>query len=291
MTLVLRTLRELREQLAAHRGAGRSIALVPTMGALHEGHLSLVREAGDHADVVVVTVFVNPAQFDDAGDLAAYPRTEEQDVELATAAGADLVLVPAVEEIYPPGFATSVQVQGPLTRTLEGAHRGEGHFHGVTTVVARLLITVAPDVAVFGAKDAQQVRVVTQMVDDLGLPVRIVVGDTVREPDGLALSSRNVRLSPAAREQALGLSEALHAAQTLVDRAPQGPVPAAGILDAARRALAARDIDPEYVALVDPATFTPLDALPADRPAQLLLAAPVGGVRLIDNSLLRPTSP
>ncbi len=199
----MRTVRELREALEPSRRAARSIALVPTMGALHEGHLSLIRLARERCDVVVVSIFVNPSQFDRSTDLERYPRQEANDTQLAAQAGADLVFVPSVEEIYPQGFATQVQVLG-ITDRLEGASRGPEHFRGVATVVAKLLNIVQPDDAFFGQKDAQQVLVIRRLVADLNLPVRIEVGATVREPDGLALSSRNAQLEPRGARASFG---------------------------------------------------------------------------------------
>lgn len=281
---VIHTIDEVRAVLRAHRAAGRTIALVPTMGALHDGHLSLVRLAREHADVVVVSVFVNPTQFNDQSDLAAYPRDEQRDVELACGAGAALVFAPSAAEMYPAGFGTSVQVSGHLTDTLEGAHRGSAHFHGVTTVVTKLLCIVGPDVAVFGAKDAQQVRVVEQLVRDLNLPVRIIRGETVREDDGLALSSRNTRLGTEARQHAVAISSAL---RLVGDMAAQGETDVALLIGAAATRLRENQIEPEYVAVADPVTLAPLHDLHGSDEALVLIAAPVGGVRLIDNTLIR----
>ena len=279
----LRTIADVRAALAGARRDGRSIALVPTMGALHDGHLSLIRTARNIADLVVVSVFVNPIQFNDPNDLAAYPRDEARDAELASDAGADLLFAPSVEEMYPEGFTTQVRVTGPLTETLEGEHRGPDHFHGVTTVVCKLFNIVGPDVAVFGAKDAQQALVIKRMVVDLAMPVRIEVVPTVRDADGLALSSRNVRLSEDDRRQALGLSRALRAAEAAV---ADGARDAERVLAAARQTLQDFDIEPEYVALVDPETLSPVEAV--DREALLAVAARVGDVRLIDNTTLTP---
>ncbi|MCL1871518.1 MAG: pantoate--beta-alanine ligase [Promicromonosporaceae bacterium] len=279
---VVRTVAELREALGPHREAGERIGLVPTMGALHEGHLSLVRAAREASDVVVVSVFVNPTQFNDPADLAAYPRTEDADVALAASAGADLVFAPEPAEMYPHGYATTVTVRGPVTESLEGAKRGVGHFDGVATVVTKLLLAVGPDAAWFGAKDAQQVVVVRRVVADLGIPVRIEVGLTVREADGLAMSSRNVRLGPEDRVRALALSRALRAVQTAVDDGTD----AAAARDAGLKELAADGIEPEYLALVDPATLEPVTVV--DRPALALVAAYVGTVRLIDNMTVTP---
>src|SRR5215469_10751578 len=197
----LRTKAELRSALADARRAGQTIGLVPTMGYLHEGHLSLIRAARAECDLVVMSLFVNPTQFGPGEDLDRYPRDEERDLRLAAEAGADLVFAPAVEEVYPDGadaFVTRVEVTGPLTEVLDGdpARRGPEHFRGVTTVVAKLFSLVGPDVAYFGQKDAQQALVIRRMVRDLDMPVRIEVCSTVREPDGLALSSRNAHLSP-----------------------------------------------------------------------------------------------
>ncbi|HEV2821028.1 MAG TPA: pantoate--beta-alanine ligase, partial [Solirubrobacteraceae bacterium] len=189
MTTV-RTIAELRAALGPARRAGRTIGLVPTMGALHDGHLSLVTAARAACDVVVVSLFVNPRQFDDGEDLVAYPRDEARDAQLAAGARADILFVPATQELYPAGFATTVSVRG-VAEPLEGARRGPGHFDGVATVVTKLLNSAGPDVAFFGAKDAQQVAVIRRLVADLAIPVRIETAPTVREPDGLALSSRN----------------------------------------------------------------------------------------------------
>jgi pantoate--beta-alanine ligase len=250
------------------------------MGAFHAGHHSLMRAARAAHDVVVVSLFVNPAQFNDPGDLAAYPRSEENDAAEAEALGVDLLFAPPPEEIYPDGFATSVTVQG-LSEVLEGAERGPGHFAGVCTVVAKLLNIAAPDVAYFGQKDAQQVAVVKRMVRDLDIPARIEVRPTVREADGLALSSRNVRLSPSDRERALALSRALRAARDAVER---------GERDAARVRAAALphlvDVDAEYLAIVDPEDFTPVTTI--ERSVLVAVAARVGPVRLIDNLVLQP---
>jgi pantoate--beta-alanine ligase len=279
----LRTLAELRAALAEPRRAGRTIALVPTMGFLHEGHLSLIRAAREQADEVVVSLFVNPAQFDDASDLQAYPRDEARDAELAAEAGADLLFAPPVQEIYPPGFSTEVRVSGPLTEQLEGAHRGAAHFHGVTTVVTKLLNMVGPDVALFGQKDAQQALVIRRLAADLDLPTRIEVHPTVREPDGLARSSRNVRLQGDDRRRALALSRALDAAQTTL---AAGTRDADALLGAARAAMTNFDVEPEYLALVDPEDLRPVGTV--DQETLLAVAARVGPVRLIDNAILDP---
>ncbi len=276
----IRTISELRAHLARARQEGRTIGLVPTMGAFHAGHHSLMRAAREQQDEVVVSLFVNPAQFNDSADLDAYPRSEAQDAAEAAGLGVDVLFAPPVEEVYPAGFATTVTVAG-LGEVLEGAERGPGHFAGVCTVVAKLLNMVQPDVAYFGQKDAQQVAVVKRMVRDLDLPVRIEVRPTVREPDGLALSSRNRRLSPAGRTRALALSRALDAARAAY-RA--GERDAGALRDAAAATL--DGLRPEYLAVVDPVTFAPLTTL--DGPALVAVAACVGPVRLIDNVLLEP---
>jgi pantoate--beta-alanine ligase len=271
---------EVRAALAPARRAGRTIGLVPTMGALHEGHLALIGAAREECDEVVVSVFVNPTQFNEASDLQAYPRDEARDVELAQGAGADLVFAPTVEEMYPRGFATSVRVGG-VTETLEGAQRGAEHFAGVATVVTKLLSIVGPDVAYFGQKDVQQTVVLRRLVADLNLPVRLVVVPTVREPDGLALSSRNVRLSPAERERALSLSRGLRAAQRAHADGERG---AARLVQLAAAELEAAGVTPEYLVVVDPLTLTDLQRVDGD--ALIAVAARVGDTRLIDNALL-----
>jgi pantoate--beta-alanine ligase len=280
----LRTVDELRAELTPDRRAGLTIGLVPTMGALHEGHLSLIERAREQCDRVVVSLFVNPAQFNEGSDLEHYPRQEQRDARLAAAAGADLLFAPSVEEVYPPGFATSVEVLG-VSERLEGAARGASHFRGVCTVVTKLLCMVLPDVAYFGQKDAQQVVVIRRLVRDLNLPVRIEVCPTVREPDGLAMSSRNALLDPRAREQALALYWAL---RSIEDYAARGERRAARLLEAGHQRLAARGVHPEYLELVEPDTLERLEWL--DRPALLAVAANVGSTRLIDNLILTPVS-
>jgi pantoate--beta-alanine ligase len=277
----LRTIAEVRTALKGVRRTGRSIGFVPTMGALHEGHLQLIREATQQHDEVVVSIFVNPTQFDDPADLAAYPRVEASDAEAAARAGADLLFAPAAAEMYPDGFATTVHVDGPSER-LEGASR-PGHFDGVATVVCKLLNIVGADVAYFGQKDAQQLAVIRRMAADLNVPTEIEAVATVRDADGLALSSRNARLSAADRERALALSQALRAATAAV---ADGRTAAGDVLAAARAEFAERDVEPDYVELVHPETFTPLPAVDGD--ALLAVAARVGDVRLIDNQPLTP---
>jgi pantoate--beta-alanine ligase len=275
---------ELRLALSPDRRAGLTIGLVPTMGALHEGHRSLIRRAREQCDRVVVSLFVNPNQFDERSDLERYPRRQVRDADLAAAAGADVLFAPSVEEVYPPGFATTVEVLG-LGDRLEGAARGPEHFRGVVTVVTKLLCMVMPDVAYFGQKDAQQVVVIRRLVEDLNLPVRIEACPTVREPDGLAMSSRNALLDARERARALALPAALSAAR---ERAAAGERSAAVLLDTARAAMKPFGVEPEYVALVEPDTLEPLEALTGA--ALLAIAARVGNVRLIDNALLDPST-
>ena len=280
----VRSVDELRATLAPARREGARIGLVPTMGALHEGHLSLVRRARAECDVVVVSLFVNPAQFDERSDLERYPRTERDDVELASAAGADVMFAPSADEVYPPGFATAVEVFG-VTGRLEGAVRGAEHFRGVSTVVTKLLGMSMPDVAYFGQKDAQQLVVIRRLVADLNLAVRIQVCPTVRDADGLAMSSRNARMSAEERSRALALPDALRAA---AERAATGEHAAIVLAETARAAMLARGVEPEYVELVDPETFESCERV--RREALLVIAARVGQTRLIDNAILRPSA-
>jgi len=274
---VIPTVAELRAELLEPRRAGRRIGLVPTMGAFHDGHLSLMRRARRDCDVVVVSLFVNPAQFNDASDLGGYPRDPDHDAALATEAGVDYLFAPSVEEVYPTGFATTVSVAG-VTETLEGTHRGRAHFDGVTTVVTKLFNIVGPDVAYFGQKDVQQAVVIRRLVRDLDIPVSIEVCPTVREPDGLAMSSRNAHLSPADRARATALHRALSAAQDAVDAGERDPATARA---RALAELTAAAIEPEYVELVSADTLAPLHRIDGDVLA--VVAAPVGGTRLIDN--------
>jgi pantoate--beta-alanine ligase len=279
--LTVRTVAAVRAELREPRRAGRTIGLVPTMGALHDGHLSLIRRARGASDVVVVSLFVNPAQFNDAADLDAYPRDERRDAEAAAQVGADVLFAPPPDEVYPPGFATTVHVAG-LTETLEGAHRGVAHFDGVTTVVTKLLNMVGPDVAFFGQKDAQQALVVRRLVRDLDIPVRIEVCPTIREPDGLALSSRNAHLRGPDRERAVALSRALRAAETAF---AGGESDAGALRAAALAAMRAAGVEPEYLELVRPDDLGPIERV--DGEALLAVAAHVGTTRLIDNTTLR----
>jgi pantoate--beta-alanine ligase len=251
------------------------------MGAFHAGHLALMRRARADTDVVVVSLFVNPTQFRPGEDLSAYPRDEAADAAEAAALGVDLLFAPAPEEVYPAGFATDVRV-GTVTEPLEGAARGPEHFHGVTTVVTKLFNMVGPDVAYFGQKDAQQVAVIRQLVRDLDIPVHVEVCPTVREDDGLALSSRNRYLEGADRERAVALSQALRAAE---DAVHGGERDAATIVARARAALAEHDVEPEYLELVSADTLAPVERV-GDADVLVAVAARVGPARLIDNTVI-----
>lgn len=273
---IVRTLRQLRAIVSGWRAEGHRIAVVPTMGALHEGHLSLVREARARADRVIVTLFVNPKQFNSAADLAAYPRTEHDDAQKLFPVGAHLLYAPDASEIYPAGFATMVSVDG-VTQGLCGAFR-PGHFDGVATVVAKLFLQTGADLAFFGEKDFQQLHVVRRMARDLDIPIEIVPCETVREPDGLALSSRNARLSPAERKIAPKLAAILFdAAQKLGRGSSAEPV-----LAQARAALVDAGFENvEYLELRSNEDLRPIAE--ASTPGRLLAAAWLGNTRLIDN--------
>jgi len=283
---IVETKQELRAALAPARREERTIGLVPTMGYLHDGHVALIEAARSDCDVVVMSLFVNPAQFGPGEDLESYPRDRDRDVAIAAAAGVDLVYAPSVGEAYPPGFATSVEVEG-LTEVLCGApgRRGPEHFRGVTTIVAKLLNAVGPDVAYFGQKDAQQAVVIRRMVADLDFPVRIEVRPTVREADGLAMSSRNAFLGPADRERAPALHRALSVAAasalpgTAVDDA----------LAAARAKLAESGVEAEYLEARDAEDLSPIESFNG-RPALIAVAARVGDTRLIDNVVVEPAA-
>jgi len=274
----IRTVAEMRAYVARARRADRTVGLVPTMGAFHAGHHSLMRAARERCDEVVVWLFVNPRQFNEESDLAAYPRDEARDAAEAAELGVDVLFAPSVDEVYPPGFATSVHVDG-LSDVFEGAVRGVSHFTGVCTVVTKMLNMVTPDVAFFGQKDAQQVAVLRRMVRDLNLPVELAVMPTVREPDGLALSSRNARLEPADRERAVALSRGLRAAEAAV---ADGERDSSAIAAAARTAMAG--VDPEYVALVDPDSFELVHNV--NGRVLVAVAARIGDTRLIDNTVI-----
>jgi 3-methyl-2-oxobutanoate hydroxymethyltransferase len=278
----VRSVRELREMLAPERTKGRSIGLVPTMGAFHDGHLSLIRRARSECEVVVVSLFVNPRQFGPAEDLGSYPRDDARDLALAEAERVDVLFAPPVDEVYPEAFDTTVTVGG-LTSVLDGdpARRGPGHFAGVTTVVTKLFNMVAPDVAYFGQKDAQQALAVKKLVHDLDIPVRIQVCPIVRDPDGLALSSRNAYLDSEDRRRALGLSRALRAAEETV---ASGTRDGDAVLAAAQAELDQAGIVPEYLELRSASDLSEVDGV--DGPTLLAVAARVGKARLIDNAVL-----
>jgi len=280
----VRVLESVAEMDTARAEMHGVVGLVPTMGYLHDGHLALVRRARTECPNVVVSIFVNPTQFGPGEDLERYPRDTERDLRLLEETGTDIVFMPLIEEMYPPGFNEWVEVTGPLTGRLEGSAR-PAHFRGVTTVVARLFRIIRPDLAYFGQKDAQQLRVIRTMVRQEKLPVTIVPVPIVREADGLAMSSRNVYLSPAERVAALVLSRALkHARRIVMD---------GGVTDASSVAKAAREVIAEepllhldYVSVADEETMEELARI--DRPALVLVAARVGSTRLLDNVVVVP---
>ena len=282
---IIRSLPELRSRVSAWRLAGQRVAVVPTMGALHEGHLSLVRQAAANRARVIVTLFVNPRQFNSAADLAAYPRTENEDAAklaaLPPGAGADVLYVPDGETMYPPGFATEVSVAG-LSEGLCGTYR-PGHFTGMATVVTKLFTQTTADLAFFGQKDFQQLRIVQRLAADLDLQIEVIGCETVRETDGLAMSSRNTRLSAEARRVAPVLFAELHrAALALQDGASFAPVQEAAIA----KILAGGFQAVEYLELRAEADLAPLTA--ASAPSRVLVAAWLDGVRLIDNVAVKP---
>jgi pantoate--beta-alanine ligase len=281
-TQVLRTVEELRQWSRLERNdGGNTIGLVPTIGALHAGHASLIRAAHESCGFVAVSIFVNPTQFGPNEDFVRYPRTFDADCTLAAAEGADVIFAPSVEELYPAGAVTFVEVEG-LGGRLDGQSR-PGHFRGVATVVSKLLIAAEPDRAFFGQKDAAQVAVIRRMTTDLRLATEIVVCPTVREPDGLAMSSRNIYLSVVERAQALTLSRAIHSIEALVAQSERR----ADVLIAAARSTFAAEpaVRVDYIALVDWATLEPVEvAVPG---TLFAVAAHVGATRLIDNTILR----
>lgn len=278
--IVVRRVDELRAVIRAARVRGERIAFVPTMGALHDGHLALMQRARKDGECVVVSLFVNPAQFTEAADLDGYPRDETRDVRLLESVGVHVLFAPAVDEVYPDGFATTVEV-AELSMPLEGVARGTQHFRGVATVVTKLLNMVQPDAAFFGQKDAQQALIIQRLVRDLDLPVRIEICPTVREADGLAMSSRNALLDSAARQKAVTLWKALSAVEHAVAR---GETHTAIALAAGSILLKAEGIEPEYFAAVDAATLLPVTSFTGT--TLIAIAARVGGVRLIDNVLI-----
>ncbi len=280
----MQTIREidaLRRAVAAIRRDGGSLALVPTMGALHAGHMALISEAKRHASQVAASIFVNPTQFAPTEDLASYPRREAADAEMLEAAGCAILWAPSVATMYPDGHATKIRISG-VSDPFEGAHR-PGHFEGVATVVAKLFGQVRPDVAIFGEKDFQQLAVIRRMARDLDLDVRIVGLPTQRDADGLALSSRNAYLSEEERVAARALPRALgEAAQAIREGADVGEA-----LERARSALRAAGFDPiDYLALADADTLLPVNGV--ERPSRILAAAKLGRTRLIDNVAVEP---
>jgi pantoate--beta-alanine ligase len=281
MTLSVKPIGDVQREVRKARGKGLRIGLVPTMGALHEGHASLIRAARAECDYVVVSLFVNPTQFGPGEDLARYPRPIENDLAVCRREGADLVFTPAAAEMYPEGFATTVRVAG-LSEKMCGAFR-PGHFDGVCTVVAKLLAIVQPDAAYFGEKDAQQLAIVRRMAADLDLPLEIRGCPLVREPDGLAMSSRNAYLGAEERQRALAISAALADARKAIESGERSAAAVAGRLR--RRLQAATGVELQYVAVVDPDTLADLDRIAGQ--ALVAVAAKVGATRLIDNVLLR----
>jgi pantoate--beta-alanine ligase len=281
MTARIERIAEVRRRVAEARGRGSRIGLVPTMGALHEGHASLIRAARSETGFVVVSIFINPTQFGPGEDFAKYPRPVAKDLALCRSEGVDLVFAPAAGEMYPGGFATTVRVAG-LSETMCGRFR-PGHFDGVATVVAKLLAIVRPDVAYFGEKDAQQLAVVRRMVADLNLPVEIRGCPLIREPDGLAMSSRNAYLSADERRKSLALSAALAEAREAIQGGERDGARLAARVS--ERLRAAEGVEIEYVAVVDPDTLADLQRIGSR--VLVAVAAQVGAVRLIDNCLLR----
>lgn len=275
---VLRTVSEVQAWGAALRREGRRLALVPTMGYLHEGHLSLMHEGRRRADVVASSIFVNPTQFGPKEDLGRYPRDFDGDLAKCASAGVDAVFAPEAGAMYPPGYQTYVEVT-EVSQGLCGARR-PGHFRGVATIVTQLLCLFRPEVALFGEKDYQQLQVIKALSRDLHLGVEILGMPTVREPDGLAMSSRNAYLSTEERQRALAISWGLDAAQALYEA---GTRDAAALIDAVRRELRAAELREDYVELVDAERLTPLATVQPGQPARLLVAAFCGATRLIDN--------
>ncbi|MEW5705553.1 MAG: pantoate--beta-alanine ligase [Actinomycetota bacterium] len=280
--LEFNTIAELRKALKAERSKGKTTAFVPTMGYFHDGHLTLMREAKKRADCVVVSIFVNPTQFGPNEDLDKYPRNLERDRSLAAKVGVDFIFIPTVDEIYPKGYSTYIDVEG-ITNALCGRQR-PGHFRGVATVVTKLLNIVQPDIALFGEKDWQQLIVIKRLVSDLNMDVEIIGIPTVREPDGLAMSSRNSYLSAKERSAALVISKSLTLAANMVDR---GEASASKIASALKELIEKeKAVKLEYLEICDPETFAPVEEIKAD--TLVAIAAWVGKARLIDNTIIRP---
>lgn len=275
---IIKSIGDLRKAVRNARSAGQTIGVVPTMGYLHQGHLSLMRRARQENDLVVATVFVNPTQFGSNDDLDAYPRNAQRDIDLMQAENVDIAFMPEADDLYPNGYATYVEVQGPMTQTLCGASR-PGHFKGVTTIVAKLFHLTAPHRAYFGQKDAQQVAVIRQMVRDLNFDLEVVACPTVREPDGLAMSSRNSYLSESQRADAVVISQALFEAR---DRIAAGQTQAGKVIDHIRaRIESVEQADIDYLAVVDVNTLNELEVL--DGSVLIAVAVKFGNTRLIDN--------
>jgi pantoate--beta-alanine ligase len=280
---VARTIDEVRAAVHDARSTGNTIGIVPTMGWFHEGHLSLMRRAREVCGFVVVSLFVNPTQFNEPADLEAYPRDEGRDARMADAVGVDLLFVPSADEIYPDGFSTSIIVGG-VSESLEGVSRGASHFRGVATVVTKLFNIVSPDIAFFGQKDAQQALVIRRLVRDLDLPVAVEVCPTIREPDGLAMSSRNVRLDRESRERALALRRGLDAVEEAIGN---GVRDAAALEQTGRDTMTSLGLSPEYFAVVSAELLKSFAAGERVRGEVLIaVAAHVGSVRLIDNAVV-----
>lgn len=279
--MIIETVKELREYLAGQRAAGKTVGLVPTMGFLHEGHLSLIREAKAENDVVVVSDFVNPTQFGPNEDFESYPRNIERDTELALSAGADVIFYPSVSEMYPPESSTYVEVEGNITRVLCGASRPT-HFRGVTTVVNKLFNIVEPNKAYFGQKDAQQVAVLTKMVKDLHMDIELIICPIVREPDGLAMSSRNTYLSAEERKQAVILNQALKKAKNAFANGEKDVVKLTEIITDKINEMPLAVID--YVSILDFPSLKPIITIEKD--ALGAVAVKFGKTRLIDNEIL-----
>ena len=279
--MIIETVKELREYLAGQRAAGKTVGLVPTMGFLHEGHLSLIREAKAENDVVVVSDFVNPTQFGPNEDFESYPRNIERDTELALSAGADVIFYPSVSEMYPPESSTYVEVEGNITRVLCGASRPT-HFRGVTTVVNKLFNIVEPNKAYFGQKDAQQVAVLTKMVKDLHMDIELIICPIVREPDGLAMSSRNTYLSAEERKQAVILNQALKKAKNAFANGEKDVEKLTEIITDKINEMPLAVID--YVSILDFPSLKPIITIEKD--ALGAVAVKFGKTRLIDNEIL-----
>jgi pantoate--beta-alanine ligase len=279
--VIIKTIRKMQAEAERLRLAGKRIGFVPTMGSLHEGHLSLIRMAKRHSDVVVLSIFVNPTQFGPKEDFSKYPRNFDRDEILAKQEGVDIIFYPSDAEMYPKDYLTYVNVE-EMTNTLCGASR-PGHFRGVTTVCAKLFHAVKPHVAVFGQKDAQQAVVIRKMAKDLNFDLEILVAPIVREPDGLAMSSRNVYLSPEEKADALVLSRSLQMAEQMIR---QGERKAAKIIRAIRELIESKkNTKIDYVSIVDPDTLKPLDTV--ESKALIALAVFIGSTRLIDNSIIQ----